>query len=258
MFNAECIEWMSGKTDIVDIILTSPPYNTARTGTNKRSFDNYENRYDIFLDDKTDDEYIAWTIELFTSYDVILKPNGVVLYNISYSSENTDLIWKVVAAIIDNTVFTTADTIIWKKASAIPNNVSHNKLTRICEFVFVFARKDELKTFKMNKEVKSISKTGQKYYENKFNFVEAKNNDGSNHLNKATFSTQLCQYLLKLYGQPGCVVYDSFMGTGTTGVACLIEDMFYIGTELSTEQAKYAQNRLVETYNNLDTKNDCV
>lgn len=61
-----------------------------------------------------------------------------------------------------------------KKKSALPNNVSHNKLTRICEFVFVFCRKNEYKTFVANKQVKSQSKTGQKYYENIFNFIEAK------------------------------------------------------------------------------------
>ncbi len=245
IYNEDCnITMQNIDTKSVDCIITSPPYNTARTGTNERSFKNYENRYDVHLDNKTDAEYLEWSVALFNGYDKILKPNGSILYNISYSSENTDLIWKFVAEIIKCTNFTTADTIVWKKDCAIPNNTSHNKLTRICEFVFVFARKTELGTFFMNKEVSSTASTGQKFYENKFNFIEAKNNDGSNDLNKATFSSDFCRNLILLYTRPGAVVYDSFMGTGTTAEACVIEGRQYIGSELSEEQCRYAEKRL--------------
>lgn len=244
IYNEDCFETMKQMPKIIDVILTSPPYNTARTGTNQRAFDNYENRYDIHLDNKTDEEYLDWSVQLFNLYDKILKPNGCVLYNISYSSENTDLIWKFVAKIIAETAFTTADTIVWKKNCAIPNNVSPNKLTRICEFVFVFARKTELGTFLMNKEITGQSKTGQNYYENLFNFIEAPNNDGSNDLNKATFSSEFARKLLKMYAQPNATIYDSFMGTGTTAESCIIEKMNFVGSELSKAQCEYASKRL--------------
>ena len=230
----------------VDIILTSPPYNTARTCKTQRSIDNYENRYDIHLDNMTADEYIDWTENIFNSYDKILKPNGVVLYNISYGNENPDLMWLVIAEIIKRTNFMVADCIIWKKNSALPNNVSPNKLTRITEFVFVFCRKNEYKTYNSNKQVKSISHTGQKFYENIFNFIEAKNNDGSCKLNKATYSSELCEKLLKIYAKPNAIVYDSFMGTGTTAVACKRLGLHCIGSELSEAQCEFANNRLKE------------
>ena len=256
IYNADCFEVMSKMQDnICDIILTSPPYNTARTGTNKRSFENYENRYDIHLDNKTDEEYLQWSVDLFNAFDRVLKPNGCVLYNISYSSENTDLIWKFVAEIIYKTAFTTADAIIWKKATALPNNTSSNKLTRICEFVFVFARKNELDTFFMNKSVESVSSVGQNYYQNISNYIvgnkdnnenliEAPNNDASSDLNKATFSTSLCRRLLKLYTSSGDLVLDVFNGTGTTSVACVLDGRNYIGIELSKAQCEYAEQRI--------------
>jgi DNA modification methylase len=227
-----------------NIVLTSPPYNTARLGTNERAIKNYENRYDIHLDNKTDDEYIDWTIKLFNAYDKILAKDGCILYNISYSSENTHLLWLVVADIIRKTNFIVADDIIWKKKSALPNNVSSNKLTRIVEHVFVFCRKDEFKTFNCNKTVKSQSKTGQKYYENVFNFIEAKNNDWSCDLNKATYSTELCEQLLSIYAQPKALVLDTFMGTGTTAMACKNMNLKCIGTELSEAQCEFAKERL--------------
>ena len=129
----------------------------------------------------------------------------------------------------------------------MPNNVSKNKLTRIVEHVFVFCRKDEFKTFNCNKQVKSYSKTGQAYYENVFNFVEAKNNDGSCKLNKATYSSELCEKLLSLYGKEGNVVFDPFMGTGTTAVACKRLKMKYLGTEISKDQCVYAEDRIANT-----------
>ena len=163
----------------------------------------------------------------------------------SYSSENSSLIWLLIADIIRNTNFTTADCIVWKKNSAIPNNRSKNKLTRICEWVFVFCRKTEIETFYCNKKVVStIEKTGQANFENLFNFIEASNNDGSNDLNKATFSTDFARRLLLMYADKDFTVYDSFMGTGTTAEACIIEKMNYIGSEVSKAQCEYAEKRL--------------
>jgi site-specific DNA-methyltransferase (adenine-specific) len=217
----------------VDCVITSPPYNTSRVGAT----DKYSSRYDLFQDFKTDQEYIDWTCEVFNHYDKILKPNGCVLYNLSYSSEKTHLIWLVIADIIRRTNFITADCIVWKKSNAIPNNVSKNKLTRIVEYIFVFSRKNEFKTFEANKKITGrIERTGQANYENIYNFIEARNNDGSNPLNKATFSTELITKLMDIYVKPGSIVYDSFMGIGTTAKACIERGMNYVGSELSKPQ----------------------
>lgn len=241
LFNIDCIEWMQQQDKFIDLVLTSPPYNTSRVGAS----DKYNSRYDTFQDFKSDAEYIDWTVKVFKGYDNVLKPNGCVLYNVSYSSENTSLIWLLIADIIRNTNFITADCIVWKKNSAIPNNRSKNKLTRICEWVFVFCRKSEIETFYCNKKVVStIDKTGQANFENLFNFIEAANNDGSNDLNKATFSTEFARKLLLMYADKGFTVYDSFMGTGTTAEAAIIEGMNYVGTEISEAQCKSAEKRL--------------
>jgi DNA modification methylase len=105
IFNEDCLLTMNrmGK-GIVDAIITSPPYNTSRKGS---SLDGASAnvRYDEFNDCKTDDEYIDWTINVFKSYDKVLKQNGVILYNLSYSSENTHLMWLVIAEIMKQTNF---------------------------------------------------------------------------------------------------------------------------------------------------------
>ena len=250
LYNEDCFDTMrrmESQSIKVNAVLTSPPYNTGRLTQTQRSIDNHENRYDIHLDNKTDSEYLDWSVELFNQYEKILKKDGVILYNVSYSAENNpNLMWLFVSDMIRRTDFMVADCIIWKKGSALPNNVSKNKLTRITEFVFVFCRKSEYKTFNTNKKVKSVSRTGQKYYENVFNFFEARNNDGSNKLNKATFSTDFCKKLIDIYLKEGDLVYDSFMGTGTTANACIDTGLNFIGSELSEAQCKYGEDRIIE------------
>ena len=83
-------------------------------------------------------------------------------------------------------------------------------------------------------------------YENIYNFIEAKNNDGSNTLNKATYSTDLCKQLLSIYAKEGSTVYDPFMGTGTSAIACEELGFDCVGSELSEAQVEYSKNRLKE------------
>ena len=246
----ETIRKIAEKGSKVDIILTSPPYNTARNVKTQKAIDTHNNRYDGYDDNMSEEEYSEWTVRLFKEFDKILAKNGVILYNLSYGSENPNCMWLTLGDIVRNTNFMIADNIIWKKGSALPNNVSHNKLTRITEYVFVICRKDEFKTFRANKAKTKKSKTGQQYYENVYNFIEAPNNDGSCSLNKATYSSDLCEKLLNIYADENSKVYDPFMGTGTTAIACVKfnnnnNNMVCVGSEISKKQVEYSKQRLI-------------
>ena len=97
----------------------------------------------------------------------------------------------------------------------------------------MFVRKDEVNTYENNRRVKSVSeKTKQKYYEAIYNFVEAKNNDGK------------CPY--NIYTQDNWIVYDPFMGSGTTAVSCKKRNLNYIGSEISSQQVEYANQRITQ------------
>ena len=98
--NMDCIEGMKLlEKGSVDCILTSPPYNTGnrieywsnKIVDGKRVYKR-EKRYDEYLDTRSDEEYIKWTLELFDSFDKLLRENGCVLYNISYGNENPNLL----------------------------------------------------------------------------------------------------------------------------------------------------------------------
>ena len=255
LYNEDCFDTMKNHIGEgqVNIILTSPFYNTNKKAGKSRTLKNTQVkegqydyvRYDSFVDDMTDDEYCDFTSRLFTNFDRILAPNGCVLYNINYGAENTEGMFRAVNSVVTETPFTIADVIVWKKSNALPNSCSSNRLTRIWEFVFVFCRRSEMKTFACNKKITSYRKTGQAAYENVFNFIEARNNDGACPLNKATYSSELCEKLLSLYakGENVCV-YDPFMGSGTTAVACQKMGFDCIGSEISAAQVEYARKRL--------------
>lgn len=252
IYNENCFDTMIHRLpeNSIDIVLTSPPYNTNRRAGLNRNLLNHGSkgypdvRYDGAIDIMSDEQYSEFTEKLFNSFDKILKPNGCILYNINYGTENTVGMFLAVNAILTKTNFTLADTIIWKKNSAIPNNVSPNKLTRICEFVFVFCRKSEFNTFNCNKQIKSHMPSGQCVYENIFNYVEAPNNNGVCPYNKATYSVELCEWLLSVYALPNSVVYDPFMGSGTTAVACKKNNFDCYGSELSAKQCEFANERI--------------
>lgn len=257
IYNEDCFETMKRMADgMCDIILTSPFYNTNKkqgksvTIGNQKAGYSYV-RYDSVIDNMTDDEYSDFTERLFVEFGRILNPSGVVLYNISYGSENRDGMFKAIYHIIENTSFTIADVIVWKKKSAFPNSCSPNKLTRITEFVFVFCLKGQELNFHANKPITSIRPTGQKAYGNIFNFIEAANNDENCPIHKATYSTELCAKLLEIYAKPHSLIYDPFMGTGTTAVACKNLGHDYIGSDISAGYCEWAQNRLSKIYPSL-------
>jgi len=225
------------QSNCIDLIITSPPYNIIRSEAKDRG-------YDLYKDGMTNNEYIKWTLRIFKDFDRILKKDNVVLYNMSYGTENPTLMSLVIADIIRESNFTLADILIWKKKNASPNNMSSNKMTRIVEYIYVFCRKDEFDTFNCNKKIVSHRKTGQANYENVFNFINAKNNDGSTDINKATFSSELVRKLTKIYAKPNSIIYDPFMGTGSTAAACLIDGHNYIGSEISKAQCEYAEKRI--------------
>ena len=250
--NEDCFVTM-GKmvNNSIDIIITSPPYNM----TSRKGGYSDRGRYDVYKDWKSEQEYLEFTTTVFNEYDRVLKSNRVVLYNFSYSIENPSLPYKLVDTIVNTTNWDLADTIIWKKPCGLPFPANGRRLSRNWEFIWVFARKNELNTFETNRKIKSVSSKGQNYYSVVYNFLEAKNNDCKTpSLNEATYSTELCLKLLKIYAQEGYTVYDSFMGTGTTLNACVKSQMMLncVGSEISQKQCDYARKRI----ENIDMEED--
>ena len=55
-----------------------------------------------------------------------------------------------------------------------------------------------------------------------------------------------CEYFLKTYTNPGMVVFDPFMGSGTTGVACKELGRHFIGIEKDVDIFAIARDRIAK------------
>jgi len=111
--------------------------------------------------------------------------------------------------------------------------------------VYIFAKTPH---FKANKTVSSVSRTGQKYYNNYYNFIEAKNNDGKVEGHEATFSTDFASHFIDLYSKENEIVLDNFSGTGTTPYAASKMNRQYIGIDLVEKFCDYARQRISKIY----------
>ena len=79
-----------------------------------------------------------------------------------------------------------------------------------------------------------------------FNYIEAKNNDGKNPYNNATYSVDFVRNILKMYVCDNSIVYDCFAGICTTALACKKENrnIKCICSEIDKEQCDYGRERL--------------
>lgn len=85
IYNEDCFETMA-RMDArsVDVILTSPFYNTNKKAGKSRTLENtfvkdgkYNYvRYDMHVDNMTNDEYCAYTMNLFDNFDKVLQNGG--------------------------------------------------------------------------------------------------------------------------------------------------------------------------------------
>lgn len=75
------------------------------------------------------------------------------------------------------------------------------------------------------------------------NLLEVKSERGLHPTQKPV---ELFEYLIRTYTNPGELVLDSCMGSGTTAVACIQSDRNFIGFELDETYFITAQNRILQ------------
>lgn len=82
---------------------------------------------------------------------------------------------------------------------------------------------------------------GQRYPVNVLTFTNA---DHTNPLHPTQKPVPLLEYLIKTYTNPGELVLDNCMGSGSTGVACVRTDREFIGIELDEHYFDVAKERI--------------
>ncbi len=243
VYNEDCKKTLNRiKDKSIDGIITSPPYNIC----SKRKDCYYNNGYSE-IDGLTESEYLDVRTSEFKEFSRVIIDKGVICYNISYSKDNPVLPTLLVSKIHSETDLTIADIISWKKSNAIPFQTSPTKLSRLVELIYIFVKKEHLHDFNTNKEVSSFNEnTGQKFYKNYVNLIDAKNNDGYKCKLKAAYSQELVSQLINIYFRKGSTIYDPFSGIGTTQLSCIKSGCNYIGSELDSEHYDILTKRITE------------
>ena len=55
---------------------------------------------------------------------------------------------------------------------------------------------------------------------------------------------EMAQYFIEYFSKKGDIVFDPFMGTGTTAIASIKQDRNYLGTEITKEYIEIANKRI--------------
>lgn len=93
-----------------------------------------------------------------------------------------------------------------------------------------------------------ICKTnGENYYQEFTNYprgILKFPNGSSKSLHPTQKPVELCEYLIKTYTQPGEIVLDNCIGSGTTAIAALNTGRFFIGIEKEPKYVEIARQRV--------------
>ena len=185
--------------DTATIAFTSPPYNVGHNLGYKKK-DNKYNEYD----DNNDD----WLNLLSTFQAVQEDKTQYQFINLQFLANNKRQTIEFLFSNVDKFV----DVIFWKKSQVAPA-MAENVVNSQTECIWVFRNDD--------KPSRAIS-TGN-FRGNVTNIIETSSASAENDnadIHNATMPVELASYFVKNFTKKGDSVYDAFIGTGTTLIAC--------------------------------------
>jgi len=254
IYNEDCLITMGNMPDnFIDLTVTSPPYDNLRT-------------YNGFC---FDFESIAK--ELYR----VTKQGGVVVWIIgdaTIKGSETGTSFKQ-ALYFKSIGFNLHDTMIYHKSNAMP--LTHNRYDPCFEFMFIMSKgspktfnpikeqtihKGKIKKRELEVKMKGI-KTHQsrnrdehtivkseKYRKNIWSYTVGTELNRKVNTHPAPFPEQLAGDHIVSWSNPGDIVYDPFLGSGTTAKMVLLYCRNYIGSEISAEYCQLAEERIENAY----------
>ena len=243
IYNENCLDTMSRMEDnSIDLTVTSPPYDNLRT-YNGYSFDFESIAHELYRVTK-DGGVVVWVVN-----DATIKGSE------TGTSFKQALYFKECGFNIE--------TMIWEKTGS--GCFGSNKFYyQNFEYMFVLTkgypkkynhikdRPNKVKsgTVKVNG---GLDKTGKgknrlikrQPYGKRYNLWRIDTQKNSKH--PAPFPEQLANDHIISWSNEGDIVYDPFMGSGTTAKMALANNRQYIGSEVSAEYVEIAKERLKQT-----------
>jgi site-specific DNA-methyltransferase (adenine-specific) len=256
----DCVDGMRElDSGCVDLIVTSPPYDSLRT-------------YNGFnFDDSTQ-------IQIMNQMFRVLKDGGVVVWVVgdgTVDGSETGTSFKQALKFID-IGFKLHDTMIYQKHNPTPNTGNGVRYQQSFEYMFVFSkgkpktvhlltepRRNECgdrRTVRMIRRQRNVDgefEAEHKYEikqvvprSNIWNYKVGLYNTTSDKIafkHPAIFPEQLAIDHILSWSNENDLVLDPFMGSGTVAKACIVTHRNYIGFEISEEYCEIATERLQNT-----------
>lgn len=233
----------------IDLVVTSPPYDTLRKY--KGSGEQWNN--DKFCD-------------IAKELTRVLKDGGVIVWNVGDKTENgseTCTSMRQALYFVDECGLNLNDTMIWRKTNSMPQ-VKQPRYNQCFEYMYVFS-KGKPKTFnpimvpckcagqKYDSTAKNIdgesgrhkltyNVNSEKVADNVWDFAVAQNKGDKTH--PAVFPLELPIRHIKSWTNKGDIVLDPFCGSGTTLIAAENLGRKWIGIDIEKEYCDMTTERL--------------
>lgn len=216
----DCLETMSRMEDnLIDLTVTSPPYNLGnKHHTGNKVFD----AYDVYNDNMPENDYQELQIKILNELYRVTNKGGSLLYNhknrIRDGKQITPYEWLL------NTKWDIKQELVWF-------NRSQNF--------------DKCRFYPMTERIYWLSKGLETDFVNNINQHDLikDNSVGTDQDHKRAFPIKLAQRFILCFPNAE-IIYDPFMGSGTTAIASVKERRKWIGSELSQEYVDLAYKRL--------------
>lgn len=229
IINEDCLIFMKTLPDkCIDCVITSPPYNVSKNNMTEKKYQGYQ-------DDMTQEEYYLWTKKIL---DELLRTSHTIFYNFQMLSDNKRTFLKIFGE-YSNYI---KDIIIWNKNTAAPA-IEPGVMTSKFEFIMILSD-DEPEKRKFHKANFRGTFT---------NVIEGGNASGNKFADthKATFPQYLPDKIITNFTNENDIIFDPFMGIGTTAMSAKQLKRNYIGCEISPEYCKIAEDRIKSISNTL-------
>ena len=205
----------------VNHIITDPPYNIS-----------HENNFNTLKCPRQGVDFGEWdkSFDLFSwisKYEKILDKNGSMIIFCSY---------RYISFIIktmEESNLEVKDVLVWKKSNPMPRNIER-RYVQDMEFAIWGVKKGAKWVFNKDKE--------KPYMRSMFETSTVSGNERTIHPTQK--SLHLMQDIIKIHTNRDDVIIDPFMGSGTTGLACLNLNRKFIGIELDKNYFNLSADRL--------------
>ena len=246
LIQGDCIDVMKSMPDeSVDFIFSDPPYHLSNGGFSVKSGKQtsvHKGDWDVSSGLTSDFEFHKkWLSECRR----VLKDNGTLMVSGTYHS-----IYRCGFA-LEMLGFRILNDITWYKPNAAPNlagrnfAASHESIiwaAKSLKSKHIFNYED-MKTFEANSD---FIKNPGKQMRDVWWIPTTPKREKAYGEHPTQKPVALLDRIVLAVTQPGDVVLDPFCGSGTTGVACLMNGRRFIGIEIDKNYIKIAESRMGE------------